>query len=168
MNLAPKGETTVQLTHTADLSEEGDHTIKVSLTQPDGKVSDNTATLKVSKLPAISEKRYSLAFEAVIGEGVVVPEELGASIQNEATIEGWWKINKPQTSAFLNGGDDGLYLGAYRGGSQYPANALVFFAGNGGYISKEGVLTNGVWHHVAASVKQVAGNVTLKAYGDGV
>ena len=168
VNLAPKGEITVELANKADLSEEGDHTIKVSLTQPDGKVSDNTATLKVSKLPAISEKRYSLAFEAVRGEGVVVPEELGASIQDEATIEGWWKINKPQTSAFLNGGDDGLYLGAYRGGSQYPANALVFFAGNGGYISKEGVLTNGVWHHVAASVKQVAGKVTLKAYVDGV
>ena len=168
VNLAPKGEITVELANKADLSEEGDHTIKVSLTKPDGKVSDNTATLKVSKLPAISEKRYSLAFEAVRGEGVVVPEELGASIQNEATIEGWWKINKPQTSAFLNGGDDGLYLGAYRGGSQYPANALVFFAGNGGYISKEGVLTNGVWHHVAASVKQVGSTVTLKAYVDGV
>ena len=169
VNLAAKGgEATVELASKADLSNEGDHTIKVSLTKTDGKVSDNTATLKVSKLPAISEKRYSLAFEAVRGEGVVVPEELGASIQDEATIEGWWKINKPQTSAFLNGGDDGLYLGAYRGGSQYPANALVFFAGNGGYISKEGVLTNGVWHHVAASVKQVAGKVTLKAYVDGV
>ena len=169
VNLAAKGgEATVELASKADLSNEGDHTIKVSLTKTDGKVSDNTATLKVSKLPAISEKRYSLAFEAVRGEGVVVPEELGASIQDEATIEGWWKINKPQTSAFLNGGDDGLYLGAYRGGSQYPANALVFFAGNGGYISTKGVLTNGVWHHVAASVKQVAGKVTLKAYVDGV
>ena len=168
VNLAAKGgEATVELANKANLSNEGDHTIKVSLTKPDGKVSDNTATLKVSKLPAISEKRYSLAFEAVRGEGMIVPEALGASVKDEATIEGWWKTEMPQTCAFLNGGDDGLYLGAYRGGSQYPANALVFFAGNGGYISTKGVLTNGVWHHVAAVVKQDKGVVTLKAYVDG-
>ena len=168
VNLAAKGgEATVELANKANLSNEGDHTIKVSLTKPDSKVSDNTATLKVSKLPAISEKRYSLAFEAVRGEGMIVPEALGASVKDEATIEGWWKTEMPQTCAFLNGGDDGLYLGAYRGGSQYPANALVFFAGNGGYISTKGVLTNGVWHHVAAVVKQDKGVVTLKAYVDG-
>ncbi len=170
VNLAPRGgEAVVDLEHTADLSAKGEHSIKVSLLKKDKNDSDNETSLDIVRLPEISNTPYSLVFEGIKSEHIdVLPNELGTSIQNDVTIEGWWKTTKPQTCALLNGGDEGLYLGTFKGSSRTPANVLVFYAGKAGFISKESVLTNDKWHHIAVVASQANNKTTAKAYVDGV
>ena len=170
VNIAPLGkEEVVDINNPADLSVKGKHKIKVSLTKEDNNLYDNETSIEILRMPDITNVPYSLVFEGIKSERMeMLPAELAANIQNEVTIEGWWKTNKPQTCAFVNGGDEGLYLGTFEGDSNTPANALVFFAGNASFMSKEGVLTDQQWHHIAVVASHTGKKTTAKVYVDGV
>ena len=162
---AQSAEVIVPLNHTVDLSEEGTHTITVSLA-PDGDNSNNSVTLSVTKMPKISDERYSLVFKNVFREKILLPG-VGTTVQDEVTLEGWWKTYYPQTCTFADGGNTAIHIGSFIGGKQYVANALTIFAGKAGFISKKGVLTPNKWHHIAVVAKQVGKVTTPRAYVDG-
>ena len=170
VNIAPRGgEAIVDTNNPVDLSTKGKHNIKVTLVKEDKNVYDNETSIEILRMPEITNVPYTLNFEGIKNERMeMLPTELGAGIQNEVTVEGWWKTNKPQTCAFVNGGDDGLYLGTFEGSAYTPTNALVFFAGKAAFMSKEGVLTNNQWHHIAVVASHANNKTTAKAYVDGV
>ena len=154
-DIAPRGGVgTVTLSHRADLSLEGKHTIQLALKNKDVNEADNSLKLTVFNIPARTEDLYSLSFVGDKEEYVSFPR-VARNIENEATVEGWWYLNKPQMSGLVYGGENGIQVLSLAGHKDYPDNSLVVLIGpNGGYVSKQPVIKPEQWQHIAVTLVQ--------------
>ena len=165
--LAAGAKTTVTIPdYTADFSVEGSHTIEVKLLKEDANNDNNGVKLTFLKLAEIGDKLYSLAFEGIRGD--ILKLSKIENVENEITIEGWWRLNMPQTTGLFDCGEGGVYMGVYVGNANVPTNALILFSGECAFYSEKTAVAPGVWHHIAATVSQVNKKSTIHAYVDGV
>ena len=172
-SLAPQGGSeTLTFVAKADLAVEGKHKVVVTLKDKDGNDKDNVLSGTFYKIVPKTSNLYALNFVDIQNEGIVV-KKVGKEIGKFATIEGWWKINEAQTSAFVTSGQNGIYIGSFVGNAKYAPNSLVVAGGKAGYLSVTPPLVPGKWHHIAVSMKQRRGwavpvDVQVKVYVDGV
>ncbi len=152
-DLAPRTEGMVTFQQKADLDAVGRHKITATLSKADSTPDDNEVSLSVYKIsPQNNDKLFGLTFEGSMKEGVLLPS-VAKQIKDEATIEGWWKLDETQFGQYING--DGVFLASVAGYTDFADNTLAFIAGrNGQFTSKQPVVKPGQWQHIAVSMKQ--------------
>ena len=153
-NIAVRAEGVLELSHKADLSAEGKHTLSVALKNADGNTEDNETKTIVYKIPAKTSDLYTLKFVGKEGEGVLL-QNVATEIENDATIEGWWRLDEPQSCAFVDGGKAGIWMASLINNADFKDNTLVFMAGiNGLFASLDPCIVPGKWQHIAATFYQ--------------
>lgn len=164
------GEEQLTFSQTADLSGVGKYDIKVTLQEVDANSENNSSSLTVYNIAEKSSDLYGLRYVGERKESLLLPE-LGADINREATIEGWWKLDAAQRCDLVN--SEGFWLASYVGERDVADNSLVVLVGEGGgFASVHPVLQPGKWQHIAVSMHEegLKGFRTthLKVYVDGV
>ena len=170
-NIAVRAEEIVELSRKVDFSAEGKHTLHVALKEPDSNTADNEAKITVYKIPAKTSDLYSLKFVAAEGDGVLL-QNVATEIENDGTIEGWWRLDEPQSCAFADGGKAGIWMASLVNNPNFRDNTLVFMAGiNGLFASLDPCIVPGKWQHIAATFYQTMATGSpetwVKVYVDG-
>lgn len=152
-NLAPAGgKAVVTFNRTADLSNEGLHTVIVALTTKDANPTNNSATIAIFNIAPRTGVLHTLSFVGDSKEGILLPA-LGKEFANEMTIEGWWKLDKPQQCDFVKG--SAIWVASIAGSQSYPDNTLAIQVGAmGGYVTEKPVLKPGEWQHIVLTLKR--------------
>ena len=153
-NIAPHGgEEVLTFMTTADLSHAGKYTLKVEALVSDANPKDNVLTHNFYSLPPQTDKLYALKYVGDKVEDLRLPS-VGATVTNQATIEGWWRLDKAQTCDLVYAYKVGLQTLA--GHKDYPDNTLVFLCGAAGsFVSETPVIVPGKWQHIAVSMYQM-------------
>ena len=134
-NIAPHGgEEVLTFMTTADLSHAGKYTLKVEALVSDANPKDNVLTHNFYRLPPQTDKLYALKYVGDKVEDLRLPS-VGATVTNQATIEGWWRLDKAQTCDLVYAYKVGLQTLA--GHKDYPDNTLVFLCGAAGSFVSE-------------------------------
>jgi len=168
-NIAPRGgEEVLTFATTADLSPAGKYVLKVEAQVSDANPKDNVLTHNFYSLAPQTDKLYALKYVGNKVEDLRL-SKVGATVTQQATIEGWWRLDKAQTCDLVYAYKVGLQTLA--GHKDYPDNTLVFLCGAAGsFVSKNPVIVPGKWQHIAVSMYQMKKNPKAipTVYVDGV
>ena len=147
------GEAIVSFQQTADLSKAGKYTLTVTTQENDPNPKDNTLSYNFYSIPPQTSKIFALQYVGDKTEDLRLPN-VGATVSKQATIEGWWKLDKAQTCDLVYASEVGLQT--LSGHKDYPDNTLVYLCGAiGAYVSESPVIVPGKWQHIAASMYQM-------------
>ena len=161
----------IDFAQTVDLSWAQEYTLELKI--PDDSVKENNvATQKVlSVLPSSKDKIYGLEFvgKAKGAEKVEMPPLAGKS--DKVTLEGWFKLDKPQFATLFQAA--GLWVvSTYQMVGDLPDNAIAIIAGRRMLrCTPGGSFEPGQFHHVALTFVVKEGffesSTDLNVYIDG-
>ena len=172
-SIAPRASDIVTFNTKADLSTIGKHKITVQLDEKDVNEKDNEVAKIVYKIaPKNNDKLFALNFVGSEEEGLLFPR-IDDEITDEATVEGWWKLDGTQLAQYISG--EGIYLVAVAGYAKIPDNSLALIVGRHcQFTSTKPVVKPGQWQHIAVAMskqKQKPTDVnyitTIEVYVDG-
>ena len=166
-SIAPLGgEGIVNFTTPADLGQVGKYKFTVKLAQEDVYEKDNELITTLYHIaPKSTNKLFSLNFESVATESLKLPG-VAETIGDEATIEGWWRLNDAQGAQYIKG--DAIVMLAVVGNRYFPDNTLALVLGRQcEFTSTRPVLKPKQWQHIALTLSKVGGQTTVTAWVDG-
>lgn len=164
------GQTLVTFRQKANLSAVGEHKFVLSLRDIDANMANNTLINTVYHIAPTSEQLFTLHTSGSDQEYLHL-EKIGAKIDEQLTIEGWWKLSHPQFANFIL--TPQLQVAAMAGNTVYPNNTLYIKIGNGEtLVSAVPVLKPMKWQHLAVvlskqTTPQGFTNTLAKVYIDG-
>ena len=152
-SLAPRTTGSVTFNTKADLSAIGKHKITVKLEEKDLNEKDNQVAKIVYKIASKNDdKLFALNFVGSEEEGILFPR-IDDEIDDEATVEGWWKLDGTQLAQYISG--EGIFLVAVAGYAKIPDNSLALVVGRHcQFTSTTAVVKPGQWQHIAVSMRK--------------
>ncbi|MGP1362863.1 MAG: S8 family serine peptidase [Bacteroides sp.] len=167
LDLAPTKETQLTFTEKLKFAEVGKvYTVVVRLKEKDGLATNNKIEGKIAKLAPNTNDRYGLTFAGGEKESLFIPDFKLKKFE-KMTVEGWWRLDKPQEAFLIDGKD--FIVTSYEQGGTVPRNAIVLYSKNDGiYFSQTPVLKPGKWQHIAIGVGSGVTGLKLVGYVDDV
>lgn len=145
------GEKILSFEKKANLKNPGTYRFDIYATKQDPNPVNDTIVARVYHYPPSTENLYSLHFVGDEKEWFQVVD-MGKKITTEVTLEGWWKLDKPQSKLLLQSKSFKLFS-LYKTNSG-PDNGLYLSCGRDGiFKTSKGVLTPGQWQHIAIVVQ---------------
>ena len=141
----------IVFTQKADLSKAGAYRFDALLVDQDMNMDNNKLTHRVYHYPKKTDKNYSIHFVGDNQEWLQVIDMGGSQLKSSATIEGWWKLERPQSAPLLL--SKNFKMLSVLNSAYAPDNTLYFEFGKYIAITKEQVLKPGEWQHIAIVLK---------------
>ncbi|MGE5546270.1 MAG: LamG-like jellyroll fold domain-containing protein [Solirubrobacterales bacterium] len=148
----------------------GNDSFTVAISEGEGEVIYKTISINVTPVddPASLKAPPSLTKPAISLDGETYVAVTGGLPINDgpATFEMWVRTSNPEGGTLLSLQD--IYSEGTRLELGISNGHVTFDTGEMSYLTSEGTITDGAWHHVAATITQDNSSVTMKLYVDGV
>ena len=164
------GEVVVAFDTKADLSRIGRHVFEFLLDSEDADDKNNKLKRSVYHIAPATDKLYSIASNGTKEEYLGLTS-IDKDFQENITIEGWWKLDKPQKANLIIA--PSIWVASIADVPSLPDNTLYVQIGEKQQLlSAQPVIKPGQWQHIAVTLSKLKGyfgavSTTVSVYIDG-